>query len=596
VTTAHHPTNQPTYHQPTFDELGEPLRELTFVVVDLETTGGSSAEDEITEIGAVKVRGGEVVGEFGTLVNPGRGIPPYITLLTGITERMVVEAPPIGPVLASFLEFAQSPRGAVLVAHNAPFDTGFLKIACARTERPWPPFRVLDTAVLARRVLTRDETPDCKLATLARRLRTPHQPTHRALDDARATVDVLHALFERVGNLGVQTWDELISYTRAVPPEVRRKRHLAADLPHAPGVYLFRDHRGEALYVGKSTDLRNRVRSYFVSGEQRTRIREMVALAERVDTVVCAHGLEAEVRELRLIAGLRPRYNRRSKFPERSVFVKLTPEVFPRLSLVRKVLDDGAVYLGPFGSSRLAQQAMTAVHEVLPLRQCTHRLTAHSRINPCALAELGRCGAPCAGHESVDAYARHAADFRTAVSGDPSRIVDGMLARIDLLGVRQRYEDAAAARDRLAAFLRAAIRYQRLVALTGVAELVAARPAFAGGWELAVVRYGRLAAASTAPPGVSLPLAAEELVATAETVLPGPGPTPAATAEETECLLRWLDEPGVTVLASDGVWSSPAAGAARLAGWLARVDEARGHREMFRERVRRPESRPARLG
>jgi DNA polymerase-3 subunit epsilon len=79
-------------------------------------------------------------------------------------------------------------------------------------------------------------------------------------------------------------------------------------------------------------------------------------------------------------------------------------------------------------------------------------------------------------------------------------------------------------------------------------------------------------------------------------VLPGPGPTPAATAEETECLLRWLDEPGVTVLASDGVWSSPAAGAARLAGWLARVDEARGHREMFRERVRRPESRPARLG
>ena len=105
-----------------FDELDAPLRDTTFVVVDLETTGGSASEDAITEIGAVKVRGGEVIGELATLVDPGRNIPSYVVELTGITSAMVVNAPRIERVLPSFLEFAS---GAVLVAHNAGFDVGF---------------------------------------------------------------------------------------------------------------------------------------------------------------------------------------------------------------------------------------------------------------------------------------------------------------------------------------------------------------------------------------------------------------------------------------------------------------------------------------
>src|SRR6188768_341228 len=113
--------------QMSFDELGRPLRDLTFCVVDLETTGGSAEGGSmITEIGAVKVRGGEVLGEFQTLVNPGEPIPAFIAVLTGITDTMVAPAPRIGPVLPAFAEFC---RGAVLVAHNAPFDVGFLRAA-----------------------------------------------------------------------------------------------------------------------------------------------------------------------------------------------------------------------------------------------------------------------------------------------------------------------------------------------------------------------------------------------------------------------------------------------------------------------------------
>jgi DNA polymerase-3 subunit epsilon len=262
--------------QSTFDELGQPLRDTTFVVVDLETTGGSPASSAITEIGAVKVRGGEILGEFQTLVDPGFGIPPFITVLTGITDAMVAAAPRMSEVLPAFLEFA---RNTVLVAHNAPFDLGFLRAACQEFGHTWPSFRKVDTAVLARRTLNREEVRNCKLGTLAAYFRASTTPTHRALADARATVDVLHGLLERLGNLGVHTLEELETYTTQVSEAQRRKRHLAVGVPNAPGVYLFRDASDRPLYVGTSRDLRTRVRQYFVSSEQRSRMAEMINAA-----------------------------------------------------------------------------------------------------------------------------------------------------------------------------------------------------------------------------------------------------------------------------------------------------------------------------
>jgi DNA polymerase III subunit epsilon len=551
--------------QATFDELGTPLRDVTFVVVDLETTGGCPEDAQITEIGAVKVRGGERLGEFQTLVNPGAAIPPFIQVLTGITDAMVASAPRLPGALTAFLEFA---RGAVLVAHNAPFDVGFLKAACERHGHDWPRFDVIDTARLARSVVTRDETPDCKLSSLARLFRAATTPRHRALDDARATVDVLHGLIERLGGLGVHSLEELATFSARVSPEQRRKRHLADDLPQAPGVYMFFDGQGRALYVGTSKDIRTRVRSYFTASEMRSRMAEMVGLAERVVPVVCATRLEAEVRELRLIAEHKPRYNRRSRFPERAWWLKLTVEAFPRLSVVRLVRDDGAAYLGPFGSSRLLERAMTALHEALPIRQCTQRLSPTRLTTACALAEMARCNAPCEGRESVEQYAVHVAAARAAMQHDIALVAEPLLRRIRRLAEGERYEDAAVHRDRLAAFTRTAARMQRLAGLSRCPQLVAARRSGNGGWELAVVRYGRLAAAAVTPPGASPRPYIDATVAAAETVTPGPGPTPAASAEETERILDWLEQPGTRLVDVAGEWSCPAAGAGRLRAWL----------------------------
>jgi DNA polymerase III subunit epsilon len=389
-------------------------------------------------------------------------------------------------VLPSLLEFL---RGAVLVAHNAPYDVGFLKAACARHGHLWPQMRVLDTAALARRALTRDEVPNRKLATLAQFFHARVQPTHRALDDAKATVDVLHGLIERLGSFRVHTLGDAVEFAKAVTPTQRRQRHLADGLPHSPGVYVFRAADDRPLYVGTSKDIGTRVRSYFTASEKRARISEMLAAATRVEAVECAHSLEAEVRELRLIAAHSPPYNRRSKYPERVVWLKLTAEAYPRLSVVRALADDDAAYLGPFSSRRTAELAAAGVYDAVPLRQCTHKLSVRTPTPACALAELGRCPAPCEHEITVEEYAARAAlPFRTATSGDPRPIVDALMARIEVLSARQRYEEAAVVRSRLIALLRATVRMQRLGALTRLPELVAARRDQVGGWRWAAGR------------------------------------------------------------------------------------------------------------
>jgi len=580
------------YVQVSIDELGTPLRDVTFVVVDLETTGGSPEGCAITEIGAVKVRGGEILGEFQTLVDPGSSIPPYISILTGITDSMVIAAPRICEVLPAFLEFA---RGSVLVAHNAPFDLGFLKAACALSAMAWPPFASVDTAILARRLLTSDEVPNCKLSTLAEHFRAGTAPCHRALADARATVDVLHGLFERLGPLGVQSLEELTDLSRQVDPVRRRKRHLAANLPHAPGVYLFKDAQDRPLYIGTSHDLARRVRSYFAASEQRSRMTEMVGLAERVDSIVCAHDLEAHVRELRLIAEHKPRYNRRSRFPERVVWLKLTVEAFPRLSLVRRHRQDGGSYIGPFSSRRQADAAMTAVYDALPIRRCTMRLSPDRVAASCALAGMGRCGAPCEGSQSVPEYADIADVLRRAADGDPSDLLAPLLVRLAVLADAGRFEDASALRDRVTILLRGCLRWQRLRSLWMVPELVAARSDGDGGWLLSVVRQGRLVAAGQAVRGVAVRPYLNDLLSSAETVN-APLGTAATSPEETEVILRWLDTPGTRLVDLTGVLACPARGGV-AADWLTRVGGVSQAATPFADpRSRRMRAQPDRIG
>lgn len=559
--------------QPTLDDMGTPLHDVTFVVLDLETTGTSPGRAGITEIGAVKVRGGEVLGEFQTLVNPGVAVPAQITRLTGISTRMVSTAPSIEGVLPSLWEFM---HGAVLVAHNARFDVSFLRAAAKAMDLAWPGNQVLDTVALARKVVTRDEAPNHRLGTLAALFRATVTPDHRALSDARATVDVLHALLARLAPWGITHLEDLRTATDPVPPAVRAKRHLADGVPAGAGVYLFHGPGDEVLYVGTSTNLRKRVRSYFTAAEKRSRMREMLQVAQRVSTVPCATQLEANVRELRLIAQHAPRYNRRSKFPQRMPWLRLTDEPHPRLSIVTEVRPDGSggpgTYIGPFASRRGAQQALEGLQHAFEVRQCTRRLpvVAPPGAAGCALGEMGRCAAPCtAGDDARGAGARagYAAEveaLRTAMASDPARAVERLGDRMTELAAQGRYEQAAAARDRLVAFLGAAERAQQFGPLARCAELVAARPTDddgGGGWEIVVVRHGRLAATAVAPPRADPYPTIDSALACAEHVAEPVAPATAAHPEETLLVLAWLSSPGVRLVAVSDPLTCPVAGA-----------------------------------
>jgi DNA polymerase III epsilon subunit family exonuclease len=191
------------------------LHETTFVIVDLETTGASPKKGAaITEIGAVKVKSGEYLGNFESFVNPLTPIPEYITQMTGITDLMLAKAPVIDEILPAFLEFAGSQAQTIIVAHNAPFDLSFLKSAAKEIDLDWPNYKTLDTVTIARQVLSKEDVPNCKLSTLAQFFGTKTEPNHRALDDAKATTEILHGLIERLGSFDVYDVDALMQFAK----------------------------------------------------------------------------------------------------------------------------------------------------------------------------------------------------------------------------------------------------------------------------------------------------------------------------------------------------------------------------------------------
>jgi DNA polymerase III epsilon subunit family exonuclease len=195
------------------------LAETTFAVLDLETSGGSPRFGAgITEIGVVKVKGGQVLGTFQSFVDPGHSVPAFITHLTGISDEMLISAPFIDEILPTLFEFLGSADETVVVAHNSPFDLSFLKAASKNHEISWPNYLTVDTARLARAVLDRDEVINCKLSTLAEFFGASTTPNHRALDDALATVDVLHGLIERLAGFDVHNFEQMRNFPS------RRKR------------------------------------------------------------------------------------------------------------------------------------------------------------------------------------------------------------------------------------------------------------------------------------------------------------------------------------------------------------------------------------
>ncbi len=432
------------------------------------------------------------------------------------------------------------------MAHNARFDFSFLNENLTALDYPTLAGPPVCTAKLARRIVWPD-VPNVKLRTLAEYFRTRVKPIHRALDDADACAEVLHGLLALGGRLGIRTLGDLHEVVRARGKPNFGKIRLADALPHAPGVYVFRGREGQVLYVGKSTDLRARVKSYFY-GDERKKVARLLEEIHTVDGVVCRGELEALVVEARMIRTHEPPYNQRGKTWRKGAYLKLdTTEAYPRLKIVRTDKTDGGRYLGPFTSTAQARDVKDALESIIPIRRCTTAMSAGTRFAPCALADMGRCLAPCDGRTTPERYGELVRGLVSSLTASPGGLLEALERQMADLAAQERFEQAALVRDRLGA-LATALQRDRQDA-----------------W---IVGAGRLDV-STAD-GATLRFDHGALVTPAQqSAAPLSLPCPRDRAGELAAVRSWLSRHPVSVLHADVAPTEPVDGGAAIARVLA---------------------------
>jgi DNA polymerase III subunit epsilon len=361
------------------------LEEAPYVIFDVETTGPAAGKGgAITEFGALKVVHGEVVEEFSTLVNPGRPIDPFVVRLTGITDRMVADAPTVSEVMPRFERFVE---GSVLVGHNVHFDCSFVAAARGGVSLPNP---VLDTLKLSRCLV-----PGLKryrLSSLVGHFGVRQVPNHRALSDAAATVGVFLRLLKLLRSAGVESVGEAATIKGGRGRIKPQKQHLVEGVPGTPGVYYFVDKHGTVLYVGKAKDLKARVRTYFNGGDGRRKIGRLVEEVAEVRVRETESELHALILEAREIKRLLPRYNSAGRDDKASWFIRLdTNEPYPVPERVStNVPEEGVVHLGPYRSAGVLDTCIEALGRIFPLKRCS------GEGETCFYGQMGRC-APCMG-------------------------------------------------------------------------------------------------------------------------------------------------------------------------------------------------------
>lgn len=434
--------------------------ETNYVVVDVETTGSDPGSDRIMELGCVIMRGGEIVDEFSSLVNPHTSIPPFIANMTGISDSMVRNAPEAAAVFRKFAEIL--PReNIVFVGHNAQFDWKFVHYTFMRTGIEVPIMPQLCTLKLARRLMPKDTKKN--LGALANYFEVPMKARHRALDDAKATAIVLSEFLESASaEHNVHTADDLLRFQNK-HVNIYKYSHTAgerleeklAGLPDAPGVYYFKDTGGNILYVGKSKSLRKRVSSYFRSGSFLSKkISDMMKKVDDVEWTCTDTELHALILESKEIKGIQPHYNRKDKKYRPYPFIKFDEDsLFPKLRTAYQIGAADDEYFGPFRSAYLTEKIVRIIDSNFKLIKCDFKNQLPMQ-QPCFYYHIGQCGAPCASLTDEKEYELEVAKVKNFLNGYEEGTIDTLTEKMLKLSETMQYEKAADVRDTIAAIQR----------------------------------------------------------------------------------------------------------------------------------------------
>jgi DNA polymerase III subunit epsilon len=524
------------------------LSKVTFVVTDTETTGTNAEKGRIIELGAVRVRGGEIVDRFSELINPGMAVPGYITRLTGISTGMLFGKPRAEEVVPRFMTFLDD---GVFAAHNLSFDLGFVNGELYRCRMDPLTRPAVCTLRLARRLLPGLSSKS--LGAVADFLNIRITARHRALGDAEATGLMLIDFLRRLQrDHGITTLDELLLFqnsryarggVRASKSVGRIRDHILPTLPEAPGVYFMKDAAGEVIYIGKAKDLSSRVRSYFNAIEAHPpRLRKLVEAVRDIEWEETGSEIAALLLESRLIKKQQPRFNRAQKSYRNRPFIRLAiGEAFPRVSWTPYLLNDGAEYFGPVNGKKHAEEIVSLINMAFQLRKCDD--ATFERGVACLYASMGQCGAPCEGGEAAAVYAGEVERVRTFLRGVDVSALERMQGEMREAAARLDFETAARLRDGIRR-VEDLLGRQRCVA-TPVLEhdAVIVQPATGGRADLFVIRYGRLVNTLT----VERPLPEEgraELLQTLTPMFDGQDGPPVRyfkeQADEIRILAQWM--------------------------------------------------------
>ena len=230
--------------------MGNSILEETFAIVDIETTGGSALRDRITEIAIISMQGWREIGRWSSLVNPGRHIPGYIQTLTGISNKMVEDAPAFSELADEVFELLD---GKVFVAHNVRFDYGFLRNAFSLSGISFSA-PMLCTVKLSRALYPANRRHN--LDSVIRHHGLDCEERHRAMGDSEVLLQFLRKIHADHDDSLIESVFSKVVSRPALPPGLSM-----ADidgLPDSPGVYLFFDESDTCLYIGKSKAIRSR--------------------------------------------------------------------------------------------------------------------------------------------------------------------------------------------------------------------------------------------------------------------------------------------------------------------------------------------------
>ena len=549
------------------------LSEVEFVILDTETTGLRPGPDRVIELAGIRMRGGEVLSSFSSLLNPGRRLPLFIIKFTGITQEMVAYAPKAQDVLPNFFHFID---GAILVGHNIGFDIGFLSYEARLLGRNFP-IDGLDTITLARRFLP--GLRRFKLDIVAEHLKIPAANRHRAVGDAKVTAAIFVRLLELAQQQGIQTlghlrrrlqlpvaWsgditkaitsqeEKLLRADGKLSPQSLAPRPTGSlflnpawkrDFPSKPGVYLMKDENQQVIYVGKAKCLKDRLASYYNQPLGYTRKMDgLLQCVKEIETRVLGSELEALLVESQLIKQLQPAYNVQLRNYELYPFIKIDLQhPFPRVYSTREVTADGARYFGPFRSRRMVDLTIDLVQKVFPIRTCVRSLPPQARPSePCLRLHLNRCPGPCKGEVDPLEYRKIIDEVCAFLGGEREDLLDRLRRQMLEASQQLNFERAAWLRDTIRSADEVLIG-QRLI--TGAVEannlLIVYPSAHEGSNELFLIRHGRLMHQRRTPhEPEAMQTAVRELLAFAATLGEPPSIVDRAEVDQINIISRWI--------------------------------------------------------